>query len=484
MSRREGKVLLKFVNPENPPLKENIFEAVYLHLNVPLIALRKVRLGFQAITEHQNEIDKLTTPNAKNKLRELGLEVKLHPKVKAEKSIICRKVESTVGEKSKEEIKSEIMRCNEGLKVEEVVKFGYYTHVFKIEFETLQDAEKAKRHGILCFNTKIADHQIETEKHTDIRICFHCYKLEDHSSEQCPNKNVIVCSECAGNHSFKECTSRTKKCLNCHGPHRTMAMACPLKKEIIKRKRREEDEKKETTEERTYAKVAEKTIERVTEKAKLIEETRNLNEGIGYKALIMVMDAHVHNLIQPGSYSNRLNELLKANGLEEINIPTPPDSNKLLNQELIGETLHEMRRHAKLQQISRIGEELEQESEKSSDEDSSLEEIDFSIRAEAVRDIDECGARLIALETEVRKNNLTPKNVAKLFKQGKIKYAMYSSLVSTDRLESLIKNKRISANLEKIIYLPPTEFKKRRNAPMKSPVPMPPKKHKTRGDLS
>ena len=147
-------------------MKENIFEAVYLHLNVPLIALRKVRLGFQAITEHQNEIDKLTTPNAKNKLRELGLEVKLHPKVKAEKSIICRKVESIVGERTKEEIKTEIMRCNEGLKVEEVVKFGYYTHVFKIEFETLQDAERAKRHGILCFNTKIADHQMETEKKT------------------------------------------------------------------------------------------------------------------------------------------------------------------------------------------------------------------------------------------------------------------------------------------------------------------------------
>ena len=186
-----------------------------------------------------------------------------------------------------------------------------------------------------------------------------------------------------------------------------MAMACPLKKEIIKRKRREEDEKKETTEERTYAKVAEKAIEKVTEKAKLIEEARNLNECIGYKAIIMVMDAHVHNLIQPGSYSNRLNELLKANGLEEINIPTPPDSNKLLNQELIAETLHEMRRHAKLQQISRIGEEMDQESE-SSDEDSSNEQPDLSVREEAARDIDECGARLIALKTEVKKNDLPP----------------------------------------------------------------------------
>ena len=174
----------------------------------------------------------------------------------------------------------------------------------------------------------------------------------------------------------------------------------------------------------------------------------------------MVMDAHVHNLIQSGSYSNRLNELLKANGLEEINIPTPPDSYKLLNQELIGKTLHEMRRHAKLQQISRIGEEMDQESE-SSDEDSSNEQPDLYVREEAARDIDECGARLIVLETEVKKNDLTPKNVAKLFKQGKIKYAMYNSITTTERLESLIKNKKISANSEKIIYPPPPQSSKK-----------------------
>ena len=118
---------------------------------------------------------------------------------------------------------------------------------------------------------------------------------------------------------------------------------------------------------------------------------------------------------------------------------------------------------------------MDQESE-SSDEDSSNEQPDLSVREEGARDIDECGARLIALEAEVKKNDLTPKNVAKLFKQGKIKYAMYNSITTTERLESLIKNKKFSANSEKIIYLPPSEFKKRRNAPIKSPVPIPPKK--------
>ena len=40
----------------------------------------------------------------------------------------------------------------------------------------------------------------------------------------------------------------------------------------------------------------------------------------------------------------------------------------------------------------------------------------------------------------------SPINVAKLFKQGKIKYAMYNSITTTERLESLIKNKKIIAN--------------------------------------
>ena len=103
---------------------------------------------------------------------------------------------------------------------------------------------------------------------------------------------------------------------------------------------------------------------------------------------------------------------------------------------------------------------MDQESE-SSDEDSSNEQRDLSVREEAARDIDECGARLIALETEVKKNDLTPKNVAKLFKQGKIKYAMYNSITTTERLQSLIKNNKISANSEKIIYLPPPQSSKK-----------------------
>ena len=85
------------------------------------------------------------------------------------------------------------------------------------------------QNGFHCFNTKIASHQLEKEEFTDILICFNCYKLEDHTSANCPTKEITVCSECTRNHIFKECSSEFKKCLNCGGPHLTMAMACPKK---------------------------------------------------------------------------------------------------------------------------------------------------------------------------------------------------------------------------------------------------------------
>ena len=98
--------------------------------------------------------------------------------------------------------------------------------------------------------------------------------------------------------------------------------------------------------------------------------------------------------------------------------------------------------------------EMDQESE-SSDEDPSNEQPDLFVREEGVRDIDECGAKLIALETEVKKNDLTPKTDAKLFKQGKIKYALYDSIITTERLESLIKKQENQCKLRENNLSPP-----------------------------
>ena len=122
-----------------------------------------------------------------------------------------------------------------------------------------------------------------------------------------------------------------------------MAMGCPKKKEIAKRKRLEATQGKLEKEELTYDKVAEQTIEKVTKQAQQIEQSKAILEETGMRALIMVMDAHVHNIIQPGSYNNRLNETLKANNIAPIKLPNNPSSDKLFRHNVIGNTLMALR---------------------------------------------------------------------------------------------------------------------------------------------
>ena len=62
-------------------------------------------------------------------------------------------------------------------------------------------------------------------------------------------KDRIICSECSEEgHKWSECKSQTKRCINCRGTHRTLAMSCPVKRDVINRikenKQREEREKK------------------------------------------------------------------------------------------------------------------------------------------------------------------------------------------------------------------------------------------------
>ena len=355
------------------------------------------------------------------------------------------------------------------IEVVEITKFGSYTHLFKIELQTIEQAQHVLQNGFLCFNTKIASHQLEKEEFTDILICFNCYKLEDHTSANCPTKEIIVCSECTGKHNFKECRSDYKKCLNCGSPHRTMAMACPKKKDIIQKKRNMVKQKEQDQQEQTYARVAEKTIEKINKQTKRTEETQTALESIGLTAVIMIMDAHIHNIIEPGSYSSRLNQTLAKNNIQPIELETP-QSEKLLDHQIIGETIQAMsEREEKLDRLKKIGKHLGAESD-SSDEESTDEMPHASIEAK------EFQTKIFALETKVPNRTLNPSSIKNYFKLGHIKYQIASPNISADHIESLINQEKLYSKKDNTAFLPESEYKKIRNGhsnrspPEKQPV--------------
>ena len=154
-----------------------------------------------------------------------------------------------------------------------------------------------------------------------------------------------------------------------------MAMACPKKKEIIRKKRNIAKQKEQDQKEQTYARVAEKTIEIINTQTKRTEETQTALESIGLTAVIMIMNAHIHNIIEPGSYSRRLNQTLTKNNIQPIELETP-ESKKLLDHQIIGETIQAMNeRDEKLDRLKKIGKHLGAESDSSDEEPESTDEM-------------------------------------------------------------------------------------------------------------
>ena len=96
---------------------------------------------------------------------------------------------------------------------------------------------------LLLFNLSHPARIICKEIFVEIWICFKCYQLEDHPTSSCPkSKDYKISSLCASlEHTHRECTSRNRKCMNCEegNDHSTLAMSCPFRKQVSKKKRQE-----------------------------------------------------------------------------------------------------------------------------------------------------------------------------------------------------------------------------------------------------
>ena len=68
MRPQEGKIFFRALDLNRIPDKKTAFEALMLQLIIPLIGLKPTKIGYLAITEHQNEIDKILDKKGKDKL--------------------------------------------------------------------------------------------------------------------------------------------------------------------------------------------------------------------------------------------------------------------------------------------------------------------------------------------------------------------------------------------------------------------------------
>lgn len=328
-NRSFHRIQLKYIDPTHKTDKRAIFETAFRDLLAPLTKLTETKQGFYATTDDQPTIDKLTSARAIELFGKINLKPIEPPELRSKKTVFVRQVDSTVGERPVDDIKTELMTNHSWLKVTEIVKIKNYTHVFKIVCAETQMATKIIESGINLFNTRIPPFNCSVEEFTHLQICYTCYKIEDHPTNRCTSTTKI-CSECSAiGHTWTECTSITKKCLNCpstHNDHRTLAAKCPYRKKKAEEKKTAKATEENRKQNATFSQIVKDTIKQTAPPAQNIV----LNNETQLKLTALILEAHIASLTGQGRFGDLLSESLHLNYKIDAKFPDR-DSQRVFN---------------------------------------------------------------------------------------------------------------------------------------------------------
>lgn len=293
---------------------------------VKITRLIPTRDAVIVLTASDKDGDEIFQSNIREKLEKDGFNAIMPPELRAQRTVICFRLDELIYEHQAEEIRTEVERVQTWAKVQEVYKFPR-TNTLKITFQTTDMAKKAKDNGILLFAMSVPPTQIRKEVYTPILSCNRCHAVEEHATNQCPTPpNYVACSECGSrDHTFRECRATDKHCINCGKDHSARAMKCPIRKKALKEKeekQREEKEKRATT---TYA------------QASLTPSVPSFNSDTITTGLVCVLHAHMMNTANPGSFQKTLSESLALNGIKDVKLPPNPPSADIMRA-ILGQT--------------------------------------------------------------------------------------------------------------------------------------------------
>ena len=187
--------------------------------------------GYLVWCNSDADTDLLFSDHCRGALNTIQCEPQLPPEIKAKRTVILRQVDDSILGRNNEDIITELQGCNDWLKVADIYVFPS-SPTMKIVCDTNEMATRALNNGVRLFNLSIPPTNIQQEKFINLLTCYRCYAIEDHQASSCgKSKEHKICSVCAmTGHTYKQCTSSTKKCINCGGAHTTLAMSCPERK--------------------------------------------------------------------------------------------------------------------------------------------------------------------------------------------------------------------------------------------------------------
>ena len=337
---KKSNITLKKENPGDVIERKEVYKLLCEN-DVLITHVYNTPSGFTVKTDSPRSIDQILANRVSNRLKSLKLTPIPPPDYMSQKTVVVKGVDEILGGQSAEAIKEEILNQNAGLKIESVIKFNGMTRIFKIICQDTASAEKICREGFRAFYYNVNPRQVEQEEHVKVNTCFKCYALSKHNTNQC-RSTTKICSECAETgHTWRECQASVKKCINCtregkDASHRTLAMKCPLRKEIAKKIRSQKAESKRTAAAMQAAGTAGSTYAAVAANRRTNAEAPKaqkpsvpqppptqivLNNDYSVKLMALVVEAHISSLSDGKMFSEYLSESIKLNYNVDVKFP-------------------------------------------------------------------------------------------------------------------------------------------------------------------
>ena len=317
---------LRLIDSSKKTPREDVYATTFGKLQAPLTRLHDCPTGFYALTDDIRNVDKLLTETAIQELAKINLKPMTPPDIRARRSIFIRQVDSTVGQKTADDIKTEIQRLQPDVKVHEIIKIKDYTHIFKIILRDNDSTQRLLTNGLNLFNTRISPTQMTQDTYTHLLICYKCYKFETHATKDCPETRLL-CSECGQTgHTYRDCDVNDKNCLNCRQAHRTLAAKCPYRKQTIDNKQQRQTTEQTNRQNQTYVQIARQALDQDRPDATPITLTNKTN----LKLTALILEAHIASLPYPNKFRQILSKSLKDNFDIDATFPDR-DSRKIFN---------------------------------------------------------------------------------------------------------------------------------------------------------
>lgn len=296
---------------------------------VKIFRLDAAHDGVVVQTTSDSDADAIFQTDVLSALEEAGFKAVMPPELRSQRSVICHGLDELAYDNTEAEIKNELEENNPWLKIQEVFKFTS-SRTIKITCTSSALAQRALEQGVLMFYLSIPPSQMRIETYIHLTVCDRCHKIESHHTRQCPQPpEYKACSECATiGHNYRECTSKTKKCINCGQGHSCRVMKCSERKKALKEKQEIQRKAMDARTNTTYAGAAKQTPPTPVQNHSSVIST-----PIELPPYLCLVKATMAEAAVPGTFQDMLSKGLSMNGLPDVKLP--PDYSEEIIRYLI-----------------------------------------------------------------------------------------------------------------------------------------------------